>query len=227
MPGGIISALELQKRNKERVNVYLDGEFAFSLTVDDAARLHKGDVLSDAQIATLRTEDDVKRAVERALRFLSYRPRSVHEVRRNLIGKDVPEPAITAALERLTAMGYLDDAAFTAFWVRERNSFKPISPKALRQELRQKGVPDAIIAEALTTLDADDVAVRAAQSQLRRWRGSTRRDFREKLLSFLQRRGFGYGDAKDALRRIEEELETDETFFAPDDGDERDLILPD
>ena len=226
MPGGIISALELQKRNKERVNVYLDGEFAFSLTVDDAARLHKGDVLSDAQIATLRTEDDVKRAVERALRFLSYRPRSVHEVRRNLIEKDVPEPAIDAALERLTALGYLDDVAFTAFWVRERNSFKPISPKALRHELRQKGVPEALIIEALTTLDTDDVALRAAQSQLRRWRGSTRKAFREKLLSFLQRRGFSYGDAKDALRRIEEELETDEAFFAPDDGDERDLILP-
>jgi regulatory protein len=227
MAGGVVSALELQKRNKERVNVYLDGEYAFSLTLDDAARLHRGDVLSDAQIATLRTEDEVKRAVERALHFLSYRPRSVHEVRRNLIEKDVPEPAITAALERLTAQGYLDDAAFATFWVRERNSFKPISPKALRHELRQKGIPQSIIEEAMAAVDADDTALRAARSQLRRWRGSTRKVFRDKLLSFLQRRGFSYGDAKDALRRIEEELETDETFFAPDDGDERDLILPD
>lgn len=227
MAGGVVSALELQKRNKERVNVYLDGEFAFSLTVDDAARLHKGDVLSDAQIATLRTEDDVKRAVERALHFLSYRPRSVHEVRRNLIEKDVPEPAIAVALERLTALGYLDDAAFAAFWVRERNSFKPISPKALRTELRQKGISDPLIAEAMAAVDAQDSALRAAQSQLRRWRGSTRRVFRDRLLSFLQRRGFSYGDAKDTLRRVEEELESDETFFAPDDDDERDLILPD
>ncbi len=227
MPGGIISALEIQKRNKERVNVYLDGEYAFSLTLDDAARLHKGAVLSDADIAALRTEDEVKQAVERGLRFLSYRPRSVHEVRRNLIDKDVPEPAVAAAVERLTSLGYLDDVAFAAFWVRERNNLKPISLRALRHELRQKGVPDTIIADALEAVDVDDVALRAARSQLRRLRGSTHRGFREKLLTFLQRRGFSYADAKSALLRLEEELETDETFFAPDDGGERDPILPD
>jgi regulatory protein len=226
MTGGIISALEIQKRNKERVNVYLDGEYAFSLTLDEAARLHKGDTLSDEQIASLKTEDDVQRAVERALNFLSYRPRSAHEVRRNLLDKDVTEPAVDAALERLTKLGYLDDMAFAALWVRDRNNFKPISPKALRHELRQKGIAESVIAEVLESVDVDDVAFRAAQSQVRRWRGSSRREFRDKLLAFLQRRGFSYGDAKDALRRLEADLETDEQYFAPEEGDERDPILP-
>lgn len=225
MPEGIISALEIQKRNKQRVNVYLDGEYAFSLALDEAARLRKGDFLSAAQVEALRTEDEVLRAVESAARFLSYRPRSIHEVRKNLREKDVPPPVIDAAMLRLEKLGYLDDAAFAAFWVRERSNFKPLSPQALRYELRQKGVPDAIIAEVLAQVDVEEAVLNAAQSQLRRLRGSTRRTFRERLSAFLQRRGFAYRDIRAALRRIEEDLENDTAFFALD-GDEEHSRTP-
>lgn len=138
---GVITALEVQKRNKKRVNVYLDEEFVFSLSLDEAARLHKGQVLSDADVEKLRDQDEVSRAFDSAARFLSYRPRSMHEVRQNLRQKSVPPAAIDAALERLSAHGYLDDRAFAEFWVRERNAFKPLSPKALRFELRKKACP--------------------------------------------------------------------------------------
>ena len=56
---GTITALEIQKHNQERVNVYLDGEFAFGLTVLEAARLKKGQALSDNEISALRAKDSV------------------------------------------------------------------------------------------------------------------------------------------------------------------------
>ena len=79
-----ITALKLQKRNKDRVNVYLDDEFAFGLSRIVAAWLRTGQELTEEKIAELQAQDNVEVALQRALNFLSYRPRSEEEVRRNL-----------------------------------------------------------------------------------------------------------------------------------------------
>jgi regulatory protein len=210
----VITALEAQKRNKKRVNVYLDEEYAFSLSLDEAARLHKGQTLSDAEVAQLRDQDAVTRAIDSAARFLAVRPRSVYEVRQNLLQKSNPPAVIDAALERLSALGYLDDRAFAEFWVRERNTFKPRSPMALSYELRQKGIPKHLITEVLLEIDADDAAYRAAMSQARRLRGTDRRAFHEKMQAFLQRRGFSYSTARTVIRQLTEELDAEDGFFA-------------
>jgi regulatory protein len=103
--------------------------------------------------------------------------------------------------------------------VRERNRFKPRSPKALRYELRQKGVPENLIADVLSDIDADDAAYRAAMSQARRLRGYEQRAFREKMYAFLQRRGFSYTIARAVIRQLTEELNTEDGFFAQDSVD--------
>lgn len=225
MPAGIITAMEVQKRNKQRVNVYLDDEYAFSLKLEEAARLHKGQHLTEAEVEVLEAQNTLARAIDTAARFLSYRPRSIQEVRDNLAKKDTPPPVIEAAVQNLEALGYLNDLSFAAFWVRERNTFKPLSPRALRHELRQKGVADNIIDEVLAQIDADDAAYRAAYSHTRRLRNLSRREFEHKLLQFLQRRGFGYRDAKTAIRRLVETLEAEETDYFRDNSDS-DLSLP-
>lgn len=219
---GIITALEAQKRNKKRVNVFIDEDYAFSVSLDEAARLRKGQSLSEAELAALRDQAAVTVATDQAARFLALRPRSVQEVRQNLVQKDTPPAVIDAAVERLTALGYLDDQQFATFWVRERNQFKPLSPRALRHELRQKGVEEAIIQAVLADLDAEDAAYRAAQGQSRRLRGLERRAVREKLYGFLQRRGFGYETARRVVARLIEEIdaETPDFFREGEDMDE-------
>jgi regulatory protein len=214
---GVITALEIQKRNKERVNVYLDDEYAFSLDIMSAATLRKGQTLSQAEIEALQTQDEVSRAVDRAVRFLSYRPRSVAEIRRNLAEKQTPEAVIDQAVERLQKLGYIDDRAFAAFWVENRNTFKPISPRALRYELRQKGVADADIAAALAGLDSHDAAYRAAQGQIRRHRSKSREEFRQKISAFLMRRGFGYDTIREVVEQWIAELETQDREYFTDD----------
>lgn len=215
MSGGTITAIEVQKRNRKRVNVFIDDEYAFSLSLDEAARLHKNQVLSEADVQALRDGDEVQRATDAAAHFLASRPRSEREVRRRLSEKDYQDPVINAALERLTALGYVDDRAFAAFWVKDRMTFKPASPRALRYELRQKGVADDIIAEALADLDAESAAYRAAESQARRMRGAERRAFQDKLMGFLARRGFNYSIARTAVQQLIETLEEENpAFFA-------------
>jgi regulatory protein len=216
---GVITLLEVQKRNKERVNVYLDDAYAFSVTLIDAVRLKKGQTLTPNDIAALKTEDELTRAVERAARFLSYRPRSTAEVRRNLAEKSVDESVIAAAIERLETMGYLDDVAFARFWVQNRVMFKPLGTRALRYELRQKGISDPIIAQVLAEVDADDNAYRAAHKHASRLRVQDRAEFRAKMSSFLQRRGFDYATSSEVIDRLLEGEIGERLDGADDDSD--------
>ena len=79
-----ITGLKVQKRNSNRVNVYLDGEFAFGLSRITAAWLEIGVELDQDQIQKLQSEDDAEVAYQKALNFLSYRPRSERELIENL-----------------------------------------------------------------------------------------------------------------------------------------------
>jgi len=196
---GTVTRLEIQKRNKERVNVYLDDRFAFGLALNLALELKKGQHLSDADIARLKADDDRRRAYERALHFLGFRARSRAEMERYLRGKEYSAGVIAATVQRLAAEGLLNDAEFAQAWTDNRQQLKPKSKRALRYELRQKGVDGESIEQALADLDEDDAARRALAPKLRQWRHLPEADFKKKALAFLARRGFNYDVARPAV----------------------------
>ena len=189
---GKVTALRFQKHNKDRVNVYLDGQFGFGLAAIEAARLRVGQTLSDNDIADLKSRDEVERAYERALNFLSYRPRSEAEVRQNLWKKDVGEETVEAVVERLTRAGLLDDREFARYWVENRLQFRPRGTRALRYELRKKRVPDAVIDDALAGIDEEAAARHVADAGARRLKRLEPSEFRRKLVAYMTRRGFSY-----------------------------------
>ena len=196
LSGGTVTALVVQKRDKDRVNVYLDGEFAFGLDLMSAAELRKGQQLTVADVSRLRADDTRKLAYNRALRFLGYRPRSRLEVARYLKSKEYDADLTEDVIERLAHRGYVDDVAFARFWIDNRLQHRPRGAHALRHELRQKGISDAIIEEALAGLDEEMSAWSAVQSKLSLWSTLEEFDLRKKMTGFLARRGFGY----DAIR---------------------------
>lgn len=208
-PQNMITGLRFQKRNPDRVNVYLDGEYAFALQATAAAQLRKGQQLSAAEIAGFKAEDEKVKAYNRAARFLGYRPRSRAEVVRYLRGKQYDEPVVSYAVERLSREGYLDDAAFARFWVENRERFKPRSARALRHELRGKGVDAAAIDAALADLDEADSAWAALEPKLDRWRHLDPDTFQQRVLGHLARRGFGYHTARATLEHALEFLQGD------------------
>lgn len=219
--GQIITALEPQKRHRDRVSVFLDGEFAFGLPDTEAARLRVGQTLSEQEIAALREIDAISRAFDRAVRLLARRPYSAAEIRRSLASHEVAPAVIDEVLARLETLGYVDDYAFAQYWVENRERFRPRGARALRYELRQKGIADAIIQKALDGFDGAESAYAAAQDQARRLRGLDRRAFRTRLSGFLARRGFDYDTVREAVERLVHELEeTDGDFFAPSEQSE-------
>jgi regulatory protein len=189
---GTITELRFQKRNKNRVNVHLDGQFAFGLAAIAAVRLRVGQTLSDEEIARLQRQDGIERAYERALNFLSYRPRSEAEVCRNLHKKNVEDEVVETVVERLTRAGLLDDREFARYWVENRLQFNPRGARALRQELRQRGVSTSIITDTLAGLNEEAAARKAASAGARRLAHLEPRDFRRRLWAYLARRGFSY-----------------------------------
>jgi regulatory protein len=203
---GTITALKVQKRNPQRVNVYLDGRYAFGLAAIEAAKLRRGQVLSDEDIEKLKERDSCEKAHNRALRFLSYRPRSEAEVRRYLQGKAVSPAVEEEVIERLTRARLLDDLAFARYWVENRERFKPRSLRMLRHELRQKGVDAKTIAQALADLNEEESAYRAAAQRGRRLAHLDQASFRQKLSAYLLRRGFPYGVVNSTVERIWQEL---------------------
>lgn len=187
-----ITALRFQKRNKDRVNVYVDGQFAFGLAAILAAHLRVGQTLGDEDVARLGIQDDVEQAYERALNFLSYRPRSQTEVRRNLRKKELEDSVVETVLDRLTEAGLLDDRGFAHYWVENRVQFNPRGVRALRQELWQKGVSSAIIDDVLADFDEEPSARTVAEAGAPRFMHLAPRQFRQKLGAYLARRGFSY-----------------------------------
>lgn len=200
--GHQVTALRVQKRNPQRVNVYLDGEYAFGLARIVAAWLQVGQDLSDEKITQLRAEDEYEAAYQHALKFLSYRTRSQAEVRTNLLKRGTPDGVIDEVIERLVSAHLVDDERFARLWVENRSEFRPRSRRALTYELRQRGLDQETIEQSIESLDEDELAYQAAQKQARKLNSQDYETFRQKLLGFLARRGFSYAVSMPVIRRV-------------------------
>jgi regulatory protein len=207
---GTITALKVQERAKDRVNVFLDGNFAFGLALIHAVWLKVGQTLTDADIATLKEADTLEKAKQKALGFIAYRPRSVQEVQRRLKRAGLDEEASATIVSDLRAAGLLDDESFSKAWVESRLGASPRSKRMIAWELRQKGVSEAAIAAATGEVDDDASAYQLA---LKRWpkvKGlQPAGERRRKLTEHLARYGFSFDTIRDTVERLEQEMGSD------------------
>lgn len=201
-----LTALTAQKHNPQRVNVYLDGEFAFGLARIVAAWLEIGQELSDEKIAQLQAEDGRETAYQRALKLLNYRIRSESEVRKNLKEHEIAEEDIEHVIERLKRSGLLNDQAFAQAWVENRSEMRPRSRRALAYELSRRGVDSQVIEQSLEGVDEEGLAYQAAQKRSRKLHSTDWNDFRTKMYRFLAQRGFQYDTIREVTARTWAEM---------------------
>lgn len=199
-----ITALKVQKRNPHRVNVYLDGEFAFGMARIVAAWLQVGQTLNNGKIEELLKQETQETAYQRSLNFIATRPRTEKEVRQKLAGlgfsDDVIQPVITA----LKSKGYIDDVAFARAWVENRLAFRPRSYQLLKMELKHKGISEDIIASTLedTTINETELALDLAKRYAPRLKGIDPHKFKTRLGAYLMRRGFPYAVSMPVTEQI-------------------------
>ena len=212
-----ITALEAQKRNPNRVNVYLDGEFAFGLARIVAAWLKVGDTLDEAKLQKMQLDDSRERALQQALLFLSYRARSESEIRKNLRKHEMPEEVIEETIARLRQDGLANDNQFARAWVENRATFRPRSRRMMAMELRQKGLDEETASAALQEVDDEALAYEAAQKKAARFAKLEWQDYRKKLSEFLARRGFSYAVIAPVVTKIWNETNKNEHHYEEED----------
>ena len=202
-----VTALRTGRRQGKRINIFLDGRFAFSLEAEVAVKhgLEMGQELSEGDIEALTGADLRHRCLNAALLYLSYRPRSEAELRQRLHWRGFDGDNVEAALTKLREQGLVDDLAFAQFWKDNREAFRPRSRWLTKLELRQKGVADNIIDQVVANVDEEDSAYRAAVSRARSLPRSDYQSFRRRLGQYLKRRGFGYQVITQTVERVWQE----------------------
>lgn len=187
-----ITAIEPQKRNKNRVNIFLNGEFAFGLSTAAANELKIGRKLIEEDIQQLQGLEELNKTKEIAINLLSYRPRSREEIRAHLRKKGIDDSVIEQAVEDLIENNLLNDLDFASYWVEQREEFKPRGKYALRYELLQKGVDQTTIETVLEQINEHDSAIRAGRRKAIQLVGLNQAQYIQKLSQYLERRGFSY-----------------------------------
>ena len=206
-----ITALEPQANNAERVNLFVDGRFLLGVNASIVLQmgLHVGQEVAPEQLERLRHEEAEQQAVDRALGFLSYRPRSREELRRYLLRKQTPPQIVEAALARLDRLDFVNDRAFAGFWIENREQFSPRSSRALKNELRMKGVDREVVDELVDEEQDEQRALLAGRKKAMSLMHLPNMDyatFRTRLGSFLLRRGFGYEVAGRTVKALWHEV---------------------
>lgn len=201
----LITDIKPQK-NKKRFNIYLDGKFAFGLSAE--AKLKVGlkidQEISSKKVEALIKEDEFLKFYDRALRFLSYRPRSEKELQDWFKKKKVGSETQKLIEKKLHHFGYLNDREFTRWWVEQRITFRPLGRRRLVLELRQKGIRKEIIDEELGKLEDEKLnrlAQELAKKKIKTLKNLPYLEAREKLSAFLARRGFSWEIIKEVVAK--------------------------
>jgi len=217
-----ITALKVQKKNPDRVSIYLDEEFAFGVSRIVAAWLQVGQLLSDEKIAALQKQENKEAALQKAMRLVSLRTRSEKEIRQKLDRSGFEPQVITEVIDRLRSTGLVQDDNFAREWVENRSAFRPRSRKMLAYELRLKGVTEETIQQALDqTSEDEDLAYQAASRYAHKLGAADWEEFRRRLMAFLARRGFSYETISPVVRQVWQETRLeDENVRYSDDEDE-------
>lgn len=213
-----ITSISVQVRDKNRVNVSVDGKYRFSLNITQVADLgiRVGCEYEEDELKKLEEESQFGKVYTRALEYCLSRPHSRREVSQYLYRKTRPRRIKTGELKdgipialtervfaRLDERGYLNDESFTRYWVENRQLRKGISRRKLQAELHAKGVDSSIVEEVLLTTERDD------EDELHKViaKKARRYDDPQKLIAYLARQGFSYDDIKQALADQEEEVD--------------------
>lgn len=197
-----ITALKPHARNPGLLRIFVNNAHAFTVKLIDATDLKTGMTLSDEHVALLQQKHELEDAYRISLHFLGYRPRSRREIERHLKKKNVRTEIVAHTVGRLTESRLIDDEAFASWWVGHRRRLKPRSSYALRLELLQKGIDESIISAAVAETDDSRAALELLNAKRKQWRRYDDRSKRQKMLAFLNRRGFRYETAKSACENF-------------------------
>ena len=212
-----ITNIKQAVKNENRVNVYVDGKYSFSLDIAQLVdfKIKVGKEISESDLKEFKQASEFGKLYQRTLEWVLTRPHSIRETKDYLYRKirnsssgalRAARPSLTpskehsdfpnketmsnfsdAIIERLIQKGYLDDLKFAEYYVENRFVKKGISKKRLQMELMKKGVSREIIEQVL------EVSSRNDEEEIMKMIAKKRNKYDdEKLIQYLCRQGFHF-----------------------------------
>lgn len=199
-----VSQIKQQVKNPERVSIFLDGKYTFSLTLDQLLneRLKKDDELDEQRVKELKKLSDEGKIRARALEWLLSRPHSTREFRDYLYRKKAEKDHIEALVEEFMTKKYLDDESF-AKWFVELRQRKNKSKRAISSELYSKGISPVTIQSIVSDRTEDSNDPQALINLVNKLSSRPRYSDLNKLTAYLISKGFSYSDVKQVLKAKE------------------------
>lgn len=186
----LITAIEPQKKNKDRYNIFADGEYFASLGAESCVvfGVKSGEEINADRLREAVASDNERYAFDSAAKFLEYGMRTKREVEQKLAEKNIDADAIAAAVKKLGSYGYIDDEAYAKEFVESAMSSGK-SRRATEYALKEKGVERKTVAEVMSAFsyDAELEIAKKCALVLKRQKKDRRQAF-----AALARRGFDY-----------------------------------
>lgn len=202
----MITKLETQKRNKNRVSIYIDNKYALGVHKDIIYKLNleEGKILNKDFTEKIIKAEEQKKANDYAIKFLSYRSRSKKEIKDRMERKGYDNEVINKTLEWLKKYDLVNDKDFAEEYIKAKA--KKYGRSRIKMELRGKGVDENIINNVIENeLDYEneyETALEQAKKKLRAYEGEKREAIYRKLSGYLQRRGFSYDIVSKILKEL-------------------------
>jgi regulatory protein len=200
-----ITSAEKSKRNKDRLSVYVDGRFSFTISEEDyiSLNLYEHPELDEEKIDYIRNTLNFREAKSLAVNYLSMKIHTEKEVLQKLHEEGFGSECAERVVSELKAIGYINNKLYAQKYIFDRSKLKPMSKKRIKQELLLKGIESEIIDEVLEDWNVEDSAV--AENLLKRKFGKydlSDEKVLKKAYMFLMHRGFSHDTIQEAVRNI-------------------------
>lgn len=208
----IITDITQQKRNKERYNIYIDYEYAFSLSGELLIeyKIKKNTEIDEVKIRELVDRENVKKAYSMALHYLQYRMRSQREIEDYLLGKGFDGETIEEIIVKLEEYDFINDQAFAQALTRDLLAGRLVGRRYIVHKLREKGIDRNIIDSIIYDIDDEleyERAFKLAEDEFSRLRQSPTVKDEQRIGRLMGRRGFEWHMINRALREGRENNE--------------------
>lgn len=202
---GVITKIEVQKRNNNRVNIYIDEEFFTGLDLElvYTLKLDKGSIVDDTKLKELILKDNISKAKSKAFRILNRAEQSEKTLRDKL--SDYDEETINEVIEYMKDAKYLDDKGLAKRIAHSNSNISRFGKNKIKQNLYKKGIDRDSIDEVISDIDDDTEFENALYLGRKRYKSIKNEDknkIYQKLSQHLIYKGFSYDITKRVISTI-------------------------
>jgi regulatory protein len=201
----VITSVEKNRKHKDRLSVFVDGSFAFTISEEDylSLNLYEKSEITEETIEYIKSTVNFRDARSKAVRYLTLKIRTEKEVQDKLKDEGFDRECISRVINELKAIGYINNQLYAQKYVFDRSKLKPMSKRMMKQELLSKGVSEEIADEVLSDWKAEDsdVARNLVKRRLGKYDLSDEKILR-KAYMFLAHRGFTRDIIREVLREF-------------------------